>query len=324
MENERKPRVLYLLKILLEYSDPDHPLTTSEILRLLMEKYGISAHRTTIPKDIEDLEEFGIDIVTISSSQKKYFIASRHFEVPELKLLIDAVESSKFITASKSHELISKLGYLVSESQGKELKRNLFVANRIKPNNEQIYAIVDVINDAINAGSKISFQYYEYTAAKKKALKHGGMKYCFSPYSLVWNGDYYYVLGYSDKHGKIVQFRVDRIADTPVILHVAAVPAPNDFDVAEYAKRVYQMYDGENAIVELRCENALMQTIIDRFGEDVMTVAYDMTSFKATVEVSVSPTFFGWVFGFCGRVQILTPQSVQEEFARMLGEFQIE
>lgn len=244
--------------------------------------------------------------------------------MPELKLLIDAVESSKFITASKSTELIRKLGYLVSEPQGKELKRNLFVANRIKPNNERIYSIVDAINDAINAGSKISFQYYEYSAAKKKALKHGGLRYCFSPYSLVWSGDYYYALGYSDKHNKIVQFRVDRIADTPAILNVAAVPAPEDFDIAEYAKRVYQMYDGENVTVELRCENALMQTIIDRFGEDVTTVAYDMTSFKATVEVSVSPTFYGWVFGFCGRIQILSPQSVQQGFAKMLGEFRKE
>lgn len=195
------------------------------------------------------------------------------------------------------------------------------MANRIKPNNERIYSIVDTINDAINAGSKISFQYFEYTATKKKALRHGGARYYFSPYSLVWSGDYYYVLGYSDKHSKIVQFRVDRIADTPTILQVAAVPAPDDFNIAEYAKRVYQMYDGENTIVELRCENSLMQTIIDRFGEDVTTVAYDMTSFKATVEVSVIPTFFGWVFGFCGRVKILTPQSVKEEFARMLGEF---
>ena len=308
----------------MEYSDPEHPLTTSELLRLLSEEYGISAHRTTIPKDIEDLMEFGFDIETISSSQKKYFIASRKFELSEIKLLIDAVESSKFITAGKSSELIAKLGFLVSKPQSDALKRNLFVANRIKPNNERIYSIVDTINDAINAGSKISFQYFEYTAAKKKELRHGGTRYCFSPYSLVWSGDYYYVLGYSDKHSKIVQFRVDRIADTPTILHVDAVPAPDGFDIAEYAKRVYQMYDGENAIVELRCENALMQTIIDRFGEDVTTVAYDMTSFKATVEVSVSPTFFGWIFGFCGRVQILTPRSVKEEFARMLGEFQRE
>lgn len=324
MENESKVRILYLYKILTELSDEAHPISTVELIKLLNDRYGVQAHRVTISKDIGVLEQCGADIVTINTTQNKYFIGSRLFELPELKLLIDAVESSKFITAGKSSELIAKLGFLVSKPQSDALKRNLFVANRIKPNNERIYSIVDTINDAINAGSKISFQYFEYTAAKKKALRHGGTRYCFSPYSLVWSGDYYYVLGYSDKHSKIVQFRVDRIADTPTILHVDAVPAPDGFDIAEYAKRVYQMYDGENAIVELRCENALMQTIIDRFGEDVTTVAYDMTSFKATVEVSVSPTFFGWIFGFCGRVQILTPRSVKEEFARMLGEFQRE
>lgn len=310
MGNERKPRILYLLKILMQYSDEEHPLTTSEILRLLYEEYDICAHRTTIPKDIEDLEEFGVDIISIASSQKKYFVASRRFEMPELKLLVDAVESSKFITANKSTELVAKLSSLVSDTQAKELKRNLYIANRIKPGNEQIYYIIDAINEAINAGVKISFQYYEYTAAKIKALKHNGVKYYFSPYALVWNGDYYYVVGYSDKHHKIVQYRVDRIANTPEILHVGAVHMPAGFDIAEYTKRVFQMFDGDNTIIELQCDNTLMQTIIDRFGENVETTFFDANSFKAVVEISASPTFYGWVFGFMGKIKILSPNDV--------------
>ena len=315
---ESKPRILYLLRILEQYTDEEHPLTTKQLIEMLNEKYGISTYRTTIAKDVVALQEFGVDIVVVHSTQCKYFIGSRQFALPELKLLIDAVESSKFITSKKSDALIKKIHMLTSNEQVKKLKRNNYVSGRIKPNNEQIYYIVDTINDAINEGKQISFQYYEYTGLKEKVLKNKGEVYTVSPYHLVWNDDYYYVVGYSEKREKIVTFRVDRIASQPDILSADAVPAPEDFDIAEFTKQVFYMYDGEAVLVDLKCDNSLMKTMVDRFGEDITTLVYDENSFKVTVEVSTSPTFFGWIFGFGGKVQILSPESVKEEYRQMI------
>ena len=315
---ESKPRILYLLRILEQYTDEEHPLTTKQLIEMLNEKYGISTYRTTIAKDVAALQEFGVDIVVIHSTQCKYFIGSRQFELPELKLLIDTVESSKFITSKKSDALIKKIHMLTSNGQVKKLKRNNYVSGRIKPNNEQIYYIVDTINDAINERKQISFSYYEYTGLKEKVLRNKGEIYTISPYHLVWNDDYYYVVGYSEKREKIVTFRVDRIASQPDILSADAVPVPEDFDIAEFTKQVFYMYDGEEVLVDLRCDNGLMKTMVDRFGEDITTLAYDENSFKITVRVSESPTFFGWIFGFGSKVQILAPESVKEQYRQMI------
>ena len=194
------------------------------------------------------------------------------------------------------------------------------VVNRIKPDNEQIYYIIDAINDAINAGKQISFQYYDYTGLKKKVLKNKGEVYKLSPYKLLWCGDYYYVLGYSEKKNKVINFRVDRIASKPEILDKDIIPMPDDFDIENYTKEVFFMFSGEKVLVDLRCDNSLMKTMVDRFGEDVTTLAYDMTSFRVQTEVSASPTFFGWVFGFNGKVQILAPESVKEQYRQMIAQ----
>lgn len=315
---ETKARVLYLLKILEQYSDEEHPLSTTELIAMLMEKYGISTHRITLKTDIETLQSFGIDIEVINSSQNKYYISSRQFEIPELKLLIDAVESSKFITEKKSEVLVSKLISLASEHQALQLKRNLHATDRVKPDNEMIYYIVDAINEAINTGKKISFFYYEYNIKKEKKLKNNGKAYTVSPYSLVWNGDYYYVVGYSEKHKDVCVFRVDRILKSPMVLKEDIVPQPKDFNIGNYTKSVFQMYGSEECEVTLRCDNSLMKYIIERFGEDVQTTAYDMTSFRVIVDVELSPTFYGWVFGFGGKVQILTPENAKKEYRKML------
>ena len=279
------------------------------------ERYGGKTYEGLLPK----LQEFGMDIVTIHSTQSKYFVASRKFELPELKLLIDAVESSKFITKKKSETLIEKIHTMTSPGQASKLKRNNYVVNRIKPDNEQIYYIIDAINDAINAGKQISFQYYDYTGLKKKVLKNKGEVYKLSPYKLLWCGDYYYVLGYSEKKSKVINFRVDRIASKPEILDKDIIPMPDDFDIENYTKEVFFMFSGEKVLVDLRCDNSLMKTMVDRFGEDVTTLAYDMTSFRVQTEVSASPTFFGWVFGFNGKVQILAPESVKEQYRQMIA-----
>ena len=192
------------------------------------------------------------------------------------------------------------------------------MVKNVKPNNEQIYYIVDAINDAINANKQISFQYYDYTGLKKKVLKNKGEIYKLSPYHLVWNGDYYYVLGYSKKREKVISFRVDRIANVPNILDIDNIPIPKDFDLNGFTKSVFFMYGGDKVQVNLRCENDLMKTIIDRFGDDVITLAYDMESFRVIVDVEASPTFYGWVFGFQGKVEILSPKNIKEEYLEMI------
>lgn len=316
---ESKPRILYLQKILLERTDEENPLSTTQLIHILNDEYGISAHRTTITKDIAALQEFGMNIVVIHSTQSKYYVASRKFELAELKLLIDAVESSKFITGKKSDDLIEKIHSMTSTGQMEKLKRNNYVVSRIKPDNEQIYDIVNAINDAINVGKQISFQYYDYTRLKKKVLKNKGEVYKLSPYKLLWCGDYYYVLGYSEKQGMVINFRVDRIATIPEIQSKDILPMPDDFDIENYTKEVFFMFSGEKVQVDLRCDNSLMKTMVDRFGEDVTTLAYDMTSFRIQTEVSASPTFFGWLFGFGGKVQILAPEILKEQYREMLS-----
>lgn len=318
MAKESKPRILYLYKILLERTDEEHPLTTAQIMKILNDEYGINAHRTTIPKDIAALQEFGVDIVVVHSTQSKFFVSSRKFELPELKLMIDAVESSRFITSKKSEALIEKIHTLTSQGQLGKLKRNNYVVDRVKPDNEQIYYIVDAINDAINEGKQISFQYYDYSGLKKKVLKNKGEVYKLSPYKFLWSGDYYYVIGYSEKKGKVINFRVDRIATIPTVLAKDVIPMPEDFNIENFTKEVFFMFSGQKVEVDLRCDNSLMKTMIDQFGEDVTTLAYDMTSFRLLTEVTASPIFFGWVFGFAGKVQILGPENVKEQYKQMI------
>ena len=319
-EKSAKIRILYLMELLNRYSDEENPLTTNQIVQKLRELYGINVHRTTLPRDISILQEYGMDIVTVHSTQTKYFVGKRMFEEPELRLLIDAVEASRFITGKKSRQLIAKLKSLTSIYRAESLRGNMVVSDPIKPDNEKVYYIADAINDAINEERRIAFQYYEYSGAKEKVLRNGGEIYRISPYGLVWSGDYYYVVGYSRKHGKVVSFRVDRIASTPEILPESADPRPEGFDLARYAKEVFSMFDGESVPVELQCDNSLMKTIIDHFGEDVDVRPGDDASFLIRADISASPTFYGWVFGFGGKIRILGPDHIAEQYKQMVLE----
>ena len=318
MEKDNKKILMLMQEVLEKYTDEEHPLTTAQIMKILECDYGMKIHRTTVGKDIADLVEMDVDVQCVRSTQNKYFIGSRYFELPELKLLVDAVASSKFITEKKSRELISKLDRFASVYQQENIKRNIATEGRIKPSNEHTFYIVDRINDAINQGRKISFTYFEYDAAKNKVLRNEGKPYLFSPYSLVWNGDYYYVVGFSHKHGKTGTFRVDRINSTPQIMEEAAQPMPDGFSVSEFTKTVFQMYDEQRAMVELLCSNEMMKVIIDRFGEDVHTEITDDEHFAVTTEVSLSPNFYGWLFGFGDKINVTGPQWVVDRYREML------
>ena len=318
MDNDAKLRPLYLAKILYEMTDEDHYLTTAQLIQILEEKHGIKAHRQTIKAEIELLKQFGLEIEEVKSTQNRYNMYGRTFDAPELKLLIDAVESSKFITASKSKELVKKISTLASEQVAATLTRNVSCEGRIKPGNERIYLIVDTINEAINANRKISFQYFQYNVRKEQKLKHNGEPYVITPLHLVWNGDYYYMVGVYDYKQRIGNFRVDRIAKCPVILKEEGTPAPLDFDIDDYINTTFRMFNSEHAEVELICDNEVMDSIIDRFGADVTTYANDMTSFRAVVNVAINHVFYSWVFGFGGKVKIKGPEDVRKKYMEML------
>ncbi len=318
MDNDAKLRPLYLAKILFEKTDEEHFLTTAQLISILQEEYNISSHRQTIKADIELLKRFGLEIEEVKSTQNRYNLYGRTFDAPELKLLIDAVESSKFITAAKSKELVEKLSSLTSNHVSPQLTRNVSCEGRIKPGNERIYLIVDAINDAINANKKISFQYFHYNVRKEQKLRHNGEPYVITPLHLVWNGDYYYMVGVYDYQQRIGNFRVDRIAKCPIILDEEGTAAPNGFDIDEYINTTFRMYNSDHTEVELICDNDVMDAIIDKFGEDVTTYANDMTSFRAVVNIATSHIFYSWVFGFCGKVKIKGPEAVKQKYLEMI------
>lgn len=300
-------RIIELLRFLYQQTDEAHAVTVSEMIEYLKSK-GIPSVRQTVYTDLEALDAAGIDIVQIKSTQNRYFIGSRIFEYPELKMLVDAVASSKVISAKKSQALIQKLGQLTSIQQAEQLQRLASLSSRVKPHNEKVYYIIDSIQTAILDQHQISFQYYEYTPEKKKILKHDGYRYILDPYALEWKNDHYYLIGYSHKHKGIAHFRVDRLSSVEP-LDSKFQPMP-DFDVAAYTNKMVDMFAAEHAEqVKLLCSNELMRVIIDHYGEDIEISPYDDTHFTVIIEVNPSGTFYGWVFKFMGKIRILSPQS---------------
>ena len=314
MDIDAKLRPIYLVRILKERTDEDHYLTTSQLCSILKDEYGMATHRTTIKSDIEMLQKAGFGIQTVRSTQNQFNFIEREFDDAELKMLIDAVQSAKFISKTKSNQLVKKLTALSSVNKARELKRNLVADGRTKLQNEHIIMIVDAINVAINQKKKIRFQMTEYSLRKKRVLHNDGEEYVFSPYTLIWDGDFYYVVGYSDKYQSIGSHRVDRIYKRPEILDEPAVAASPAFNINTYVNTMFRMYDAKREEVELQVDNSLMDAIIDKFGPDVKTYVCDQNSFRVVATVSVGTPFFNWLFGFQGKVKIRNPEYVRKEF----------
>ena len=311
---ETKPRILYLQKILLERTDEENPLSTTQLINILNDEYGISAHRTTVTKDIAALQEFGMDIVTIHSTQSKYFVASRKFELPELKLLVDAIQSSKFITEKKSNTLIKKLETLVSRYDAQKLQRQVYVSGRIKTMNESIYYTVDAIHHAISENKKIKFQYFQWNVKKEMELRYNGAWYHISPWGLSWDDENYYLVGYDADAGMIKHYRVDKM------LHIKMSDEAREgkehfkkLDMADYAKKSFGMFGGKEQTVKLLVHNKLAGVIIDRFGKNVIMIPTDEDYFNVNVDVHVSRQFLGWVFSLGEDIKIVGLEDVVEQ-----------
>lgn len=316
----KNSRILTLKSFLETCTDELNPTTMSAILDYL-KKQNIPATRKSITQDIELLIAHGVDVVCNMGHTHEYFIGEHHFQLPELKLLVDAVSASGFITPAKSKELIEKLSAFTSGYQAQELDRQLYVDEHVKTENKHIYTTVDLLYTAINSCHKISFKYYDYNQHKKREYKHNGYVYLFSPYAMLWNKDRYYVIGYSDKHEKIISFRVDRIAVPKILKDTVAHPKPKSFNITLYTQSIFQMYgDGEVHTVTLKCANEVMSSIVDYFGTEVKTMVLDDHHFTAEVEVSISPTFFGWVVGFGGKIKVAGPNTAVEEYRNLVSQ----
>ena len=310
--NTMKRRLLLVQKLLYENTDEQHPLTTFEILDYL-ESQGIVTNRKTLKGDIDLMVDCGMDIITVQSKPNRYYWGARTFEKAELKLLVDAVSSSRFITQKKSRDISKKLLKLASVHDRDDLKRNIYATNRIKSRNESLLYTVDAVNKAITSKRKVSFQYYDYTAEKKKILRNGGEIYILSPYALFWNDDFYYVVGYSDKHDNVSTFRADRICHLEMV-DEKAVKKPKVFSLDRYSRQIFEMYDGDTVRVKLECRNELMKYVIDRFDESVETEVATENTFYAYPEVALSPNFYSWLFKFAGEIRLLAPERARNEY----------
>ena len=314
-------RTLLILKYLWETSDEENTVSLADISEFLTESGIPSPDSRTLKKDIAQLIELGIDIVHDRRVQNQYHIATRHFDSPELKLLIDAVQSSRFITSKKSKELIEKLSVFAGPHQTELLQRELYVDRRAKANNENIYLIVDRIHTAISEQKKVIFQYFDYAPDKTKILRHDGQVYTVSPYALIWNNDTYYLIGFHERRNQTTKFRVDRITNLEAISERAA-DKPENFNVSEFFTQEFSMLGGKPCQVELLCENALMGNIIDRFGEQVHTEVVDGRHFKVITTGDLSNNFYGWVFASAGKIRILAPQEVIAGFETLMKCYQ--
>lgn len=316
--SHQKLKMLYLMKILLERTDEQHSITVPEMIGELA-KLGISAERRSIYDDIEYLKLFGLDICTRKSKTTDYFVASREFELPELKLLVDSVQSSKFITRKKSLELISKIEKLTSKECAKQLHRQVFFTNRVKTLNERIYYNVDRIHDAIAADKQIKFRYFDLDVDKKQVFRKNGEWYCESPVSLTWDDENYYLITYKEKYDHYVHYRVDKM-DSIELTDEVRVLSDSPFDLSAYAKTMFQMFGGEEVSVSMKFENELVGVIYDRFGIDVPIIKADEHHFICNVKVAVSPHFLSWIISFGSRAEIISPDTVIEQLYSLLRE----
>lgn len=318
---KQKLKLLYLLKILTEQTDEQHPMPMPVLLEKLKAE-EISAERKSIYSDINCLIDFGVDIVfDPAKGNGGYYLASRDFELPELKLLVDAVCASRFITKSKSAQLIGKIEKLASRYEAVQLQRQVYAAEQIKHENESIYYHVDAIHTAIHENRQISFQYLEWNLQKKLVARKGGMQYRISPWALMWNDENYYLIGYDAQAAMLKHFRVDKIG--PIEMLQERREGEEVFkkcDLSAYSAKTFGMYGGEETMVTLNFPNSLVGVVLDRFGKDVSLRKLPDDRFAVHVKVMVSRQFYGWLAGIGKEVRVTAPETVREGYRGYLRE----
>ena len=314
----QKLKMLYLMKIFMEETDEDHPLTMPQLIEKL-NSFGVNADRKTLYMDLEELRQFGLDIISEQEGRKwHYYIGARDFELPELKLLVDSVQSAKFMTDKKSNELIHKIESLASKHDAKKLQRQVFITGRVKTMNESIYYNVDRLHDAIATDSQIRFKYYQWNVNKEMELRRDGQWYQTSPWGLMWDDENYYLVAFNSEDGKIRHYRVDKM------LHISEVDEPREgkqefkeFNLPHYTRSLFGMFGGEEKKVTIEAANSMVGVMIDRFGKDITIVPVDKGHFQITVTVSVSDQFLGWIIALGEDVKITGPEEIVEQMRQM-------
>jgi hypothetical protein len=324
-ENQ-KLKMLYLVKILSEETDDEHSLTTQDIITKLA-KYDVNAERKALYRDFEELKAFGLDIISEQIGRNVYYhLGHRDFELPELKLLVDSVQSAKFITEKKSKDLIKKLEALVSKYEAKHLQRQVVISGRVKTMNESVYYNVDAIHESISSDKQIRFQYFQWTVKKKMELRKDGAWYVLSPWGLMWDDEYYYMLAYDAEDEMIKHYRVDKMLNIDIVdCKREGQKAFKSFDMPRYSKSLFGMFSGEQTSVTLEGTNDMAGVLIDRFGKDIMLHSIDEEHFSAIVEVAISKQFLGWVIALGENIRITAPKTVveqmQEEAKRLCRQY---
>ena len=315
--SDQKLKLLCLLRYLQRESDENHPVTVPQMIGEL-ERCGISAERKSVYDDLEALRRFGVDLLQKRGRAPGYYIGQRDFELPELKLLVDSIQSSKFVTQRKTVELIRKLEGLASVHDAQLLERQVYVRGRVKSMNESVYYNVDAISDAIARDRAIRFRYFELTVTGERRYRREGAFYQVSPYALLWDDENYYLLAWDAAEERFKHFRVDKMTHISALEQSrAGAKAFRAMDMSGYSRRVFGMFGGETVPVRMRFSAHLAGAVIDRFGKDQMLIPDGKEAFTVTAEVAVSPQFFAWVFGFGVEAEILSPPEVRREAGRL-------
>ncbi len=322
----QKLKLLYIKEYLERFSDEDHVASVQDLIAYL-DKNGISAERKSIYDDIECLRDFGMDIVNVKGKQSGYYLASREFDLPELKLLVDAVAAAKFLTEKKSQGIIKKIASLAGEYRAGELKRVVYVPNRVRAHNERIFYNVDAIHSAISAGRMINFRYAEWkpdfggASRVKRTLRRNGKNYEITPCELVWDDEYYYLIGYDGADDVIKNFRVDKM-EQPSVSDKPSEKSDKiaKFDVAKYMDSTFRMFNGPEENVLLLFDNSLIGLVVDRFGEDCRVSKHGEDAFELRVRAKISPQFFAFLFGCGSKVRVLAPESLKNAYSDMIKE----
>ena len=312
----QKAKLLRIYQLLLERTDEENPISTQALIDQLARE-GIGAERKSVYDDMGLLQDLGVDVQQCKG--KGWFIGRRDFELAELKLLVDAVQSSRFISRGKSDALIRKLEGLASRPQARQLRRQVYVDRRVKTDNEGVYYAIDKLHAAIAANRAVTFQYFDYNIRKEKVFRREGKRYAVSPYGLIWADENYYLVGLEEGREELRNYRVDRMAD----LTVTGLPRHGGaqlrkFDLAEYGRRHFHMFSGRQAQVRLRCPDRMVNIMLDRFGHEAMLIPDGEGHFVLTVEAVVSPQFYGWLFGLGPEAELTAPDWAREEYRGML------
>lgn len=316
-KKDSKLKTLYVMRILEQETDENHILNSKEIAALLMSRYGIECERKSLYKDMEVLEAYGLDIVHTLSPRKGFFLASRTFEPVEARLLSDAVQAADFISKKKTREMLKKIESLVNVHQAKALHRQVYIDRRVKSRNENVFYNIDRLDEAIRAGRMVSFVYTKRKLDDKFAARKERKTFYVSPYGLIWSNDRYYLVCNNRKYDNLMNVRVDRISRVEILPDRARPIGQvsrykHRFDPADYAQTSFNMYAGEPESIELRCENDLLETIFDRFGEQADTRTSGREHFLLRTEAAVNHGLVGWILQFGDKIEVTEPETLRE------------